>query len=85
MLNPSKVAQYMYFQEKLEEYNSISYSGMLPPKNKVDDIINGINLKFSYRYQILFLIKKYLQNLSNIVFYSDDVFPIPHFQIKKEI
>lgn len=40
MLNPLlKVAQYMYFQEKLGEYNSISYSGMLPQKNKVDDII----------------------------------------------
>lgn len=40
MLNPLlKVAQYMYFQEKLGEYNSISYSGMLPHKNKVDDII----------------------------------------------
>lgn len=40
MLNPLlKVAQYMYFQEKMGEYNSISYSGMLPHKNKVDDII----------------------------------------------
>lgn len=40
MLNPLlKVAQYMYFQEKLGEYNSISYSGMLPHKNKVDNII----------------------------------------------
>lgn len=40
MINPLlKVAQYMYFQEKLEEYNNISYSGMLPLKNKVDDII----------------------------------------------
>lgn len=40
MLNPLlKVAQYMYFQEKLGEYNSISYSSMLPHKNKVDDII----------------------------------------------
>lgn len=37
MINPLlKVAQYMYFQEKLEEYNNISYSGMLPNKNKVD-------------------------------------------------
>lgn len=40
MLNPLlKVAQNMYFQEKLGKYNSISYSGMLPHKNKVDDII----------------------------------------------
>lgn len=40
MLNPLlKVAQYMYFQEKLGAYNSISYSSMLPHKNKVDDII----------------------------------------------
>lgn len=40
MLNPLlKVAQYMYFQEKFWEYNIISYSSMLPHKNKVDDII----------------------------------------------
>lgn len=45
MLNPLlKVAQHMYFKEKLGEYKSISYSSMLPHKN--NHVFNGINLKY---------------------------------------